>query len=171
MRSLDLDPRLEKTQNLVSTNVPEVIESFKASCNGNGIVMTVERPNVLNVSCLESSTGSKGTRGSREAAYLTPLSQRPCNIYIQTEVSRKSAQSVFQRGNRRTARTSTANMHRGLRTCLNDSGSPVPVRNLETLRKRSADGGCCVLWDLRNVTDPKVTGSATLLAGSPCLTK
>ena len=34
-----LDPRLEKTQNLVSTNVPEVIESFRASCNGNGIVM------------------------------------------------------------------------------------------------------------------------------------
>ena len=34
-----LDPRLEKTQNLVSTNVPEVIESLRASCNGNGIVM------------------------------------------------------------------------------------------------------------------------------------
>ena len=34
-----LDPRLEKTQNLVSTNVPEVIESLRASCNGNGIAM------------------------------------------------------------------------------------------------------------------------------------
>ena len=34
-----LDPRLERTQNLVSTNVPEVIESLSASCNGNGIVM------------------------------------------------------------------------------------------------------------------------------------
>ena len=36
----DLDPRFEKTQNLVSMNVPEVIESFRASCNGNGIAMT-----------------------------------------------------------------------------------------------------------------------------------
>ena len=36
MRS-DLDPRFEKAQNLVSTNVPEVIESLRASCNGNGI--------------------------------------------------------------------------------------------------------------------------------------
>ena len=35
----DLDPRFEKTQNLASTNVPEVIESLRASCNGNGIVM------------------------------------------------------------------------------------------------------------------------------------
>ena len=35
----DLDPRFENTQNLVSTNVPEVIESSRASCNGNGIVM------------------------------------------------------------------------------------------------------------------------------------
>jgi hypothetical protein len=33
------DPRFEKTQNLASTKVPEVIESFRASCNGNGIVM------------------------------------------------------------------------------------------------------------------------------------
>jgi len=31
---------LEKTQNLVSMNVPEVIESFKASCNGVGMAMT-----------------------------------------------------------------------------------------------------------------------------------
>jgi len=31
--------RLEKTQNLVSTNVPEVIESLKASCNGIGMSM------------------------------------------------------------------------------------------------------------------------------------
>ena len=35
----DLDPRLEKTQNLASTNVPEVIESLRASCSGNGIAM------------------------------------------------------------------------------------------------------------------------------------
>ena len=35
----DLDPRFEKTQNLVSMNVPEVIESLRASCNGNGIAM------------------------------------------------------------------------------------------------------------------------------------
>ena len=34
-----LDLRLEKTQNLVSTNDPEVIESRRASCNGIGIVM------------------------------------------------------------------------------------------------------------------------------------
>jgi len=34
-----LDARFEKSQNLVSTKVPEVIESLKASCNGNGIVM------------------------------------------------------------------------------------------------------------------------------------
>jgi len=38
MRS-GLDPRFEKTQNLVSTNVPEVIESLRASCSGNGIAM------------------------------------------------------------------------------------------------------------------------------------
>ena len=36
----DLDPRLEKAQNLVSTKVPEVIESLRASCNGIGMVMT-----------------------------------------------------------------------------------------------------------------------------------
>ena len=35
----DLDPRLEKTQNLVSTNVPEVIESLRASCSGIGTAM------------------------------------------------------------------------------------------------------------------------------------
>jgi len=35
----DLDRRLEKTQNLASTNVPEVIESLRASCNGNGIAI------------------------------------------------------------------------------------------------------------------------------------
>ena len=34
-----LDVRFEKSQNLVSTNVPEVIESLRASCSGNGIVM------------------------------------------------------------------------------------------------------------------------------------
>ena len=34
-----LDVRFEKSQNLVSTKVPEVIESLRASCNGNGIVM------------------------------------------------------------------------------------------------------------------------------------
>jgi len=34
-----LDARFENTQNLVSTNVPEVIESPRASCNGNGIDM------------------------------------------------------------------------------------------------------------------------------------
>jgi len=31
---------LEKTQNLVSMNVPEVIESLRASCNGFGMAMT-----------------------------------------------------------------------------------------------------------------------------------
>ena len=30
----DLELRFEKTQNLVSMNVPEVIESRRASCNG-----------------------------------------------------------------------------------------------------------------------------------------
>ena len=34
-----LDVRFEKSQNLVSTKVPEVIESLRASCSGNGIVM------------------------------------------------------------------------------------------------------------------------------------
>ena len=34
-----LDPRFEKSQNLVSTKVPEVIESLRASCSGNRIVM------------------------------------------------------------------------------------------------------------------------------------
>ena len=33
------DVRFEKSQNLVSTKVPEVIESLRASCNGNGIAM------------------------------------------------------------------------------------------------------------------------------------
>ena len=32
--------RLENTQNLVSINVPEVIESLRASCNGVGMSMT-----------------------------------------------------------------------------------------------------------------------------------
>jgi len=32
--------RLEKAQNLVSINVPEVIESLKASCNAVGMAMT-----------------------------------------------------------------------------------------------------------------------------------
>ena len=32
--------RLEKTQNLVSMKVPEVIESLRASCNGIGMAMT-----------------------------------------------------------------------------------------------------------------------------------
>ena len=36
----DLDPRLEKTQNLVSMKVPEVIESLRASCNGVGMAIT-----------------------------------------------------------------------------------------------------------------------------------
>jgi len=31
-----LDVRFEKSQNLVSTKVPEVIESLRASCSGNG---------------------------------------------------------------------------------------------------------------------------------------
>ena len=31
--------RLEKTQNLVSINVPDVMESLRASCTGNGISM------------------------------------------------------------------------------------------------------------------------------------
>jgi len=33
-----LDARFESTRNLVSTNVPVVIESIRASCNGNGMV-------------------------------------------------------------------------------------------------------------------------------------
>jgi len=33
-----LDARFEKSQNLVSTKVPQVIESLKASCSGNGIL-------------------------------------------------------------------------------------------------------------------------------------
>ena len=32
--------RLEKAQNLVSTNVPDVIESLRASCSGTGVVIT-----------------------------------------------------------------------------------------------------------------------------------
>ena len=45
---LRLDRRLEKTQNLVSTNDPEVIESLGPSCNGIGMVMNrVAKPTVL----------------------------------------------------------------------------------------------------------------------------
>jgi len=36
-----LDVRFEKSQNLVSTKVPEVIESLRASCSGNGILVMV----------------------------------------------------------------------------------------------------------------------------------
>ena len=39
-----LDARFEKSQNLVSTKVPEVIESLRASCSGNGILVMVEAP-------------------------------------------------------------------------------------------------------------------------------
>jgi len=39
----DLDLRFEKTQNLVSTNVPEVIESLRDFCTRNGIGMTKVR--------------------------------------------------------------------------------------------------------------------------------
>ena len=42
------DVRLEKSQNLVSTNDPEVIESLRASCSGIGTVMSnVATPIVL----------------------------------------------------------------------------------------------------------------------------
>jgi len=34
--------RFEKSQDLVSTKVPEVIKSLRASCNGNGIVVMVK---------------------------------------------------------------------------------------------------------------------------------
>ena len=34
-----LDARFEKSHNLVSTKVPEVIESLRASCSGSRIVM------------------------------------------------------------------------------------------------------------------------------------
>jgi len=34
-----LDARFERSQNLVSMKVPEVIESLRASCSGKGIVM------------------------------------------------------------------------------------------------------------------------------------
>src|SRR5882757_5714977 len=44
---LDLDRRLENTQNLVSTKVPEVIESLKASCNGIGMVMAMVATSVI----------------------------------------------------------------------------------------------------------------------------
>jgi len=37
-----LDVRFEKSQNLVSTKVPEVIESLRASCSGSGIVFMVK---------------------------------------------------------------------------------------------------------------------------------
>ena len=67
-----LDPRLEKIQNLVSTNVPEVIESLKASCNGSGIVMAkIEVSEFPSRSRSETSSG--GTRGSGEASYLRRL--------------------------------------------------------------------------------------------------
>ena len=38
----DLDLRLEKAQNLVSTNVPEAIESLRDSCNRSGIPVIVK---------------------------------------------------------------------------------------------------------------------------------
>ena len=61
MRS-GLDRRFEKTQNLVSTNVPEVIESLRASCNENGIVMAKV--------AMSTWTSSSDTRGLGEAGYL-----------------------------------------------------------------------------------------------------
>src|SRR5882757_5394639 len=55
---LDLDRCLEKTQNLVSTKVPEVIESLKASCNGIGMVMTRRRMRCWDRSRCETSSGN-----------------------------------------------------------------------------------------------------------------
>jgi len=37
-----LDVRFEKSQNLLSTKVPEVIESLRASCSGSGIIFMVK---------------------------------------------------------------------------------------------------------------------------------
>ena len=60
--------RLENTQNLVSTNVPEAIESLRATCNGIGIAMAGSR----DVRGLNHSKFEIGrlTRGCREADYL-----------------------------------------------------------------------------------------------------
>ena len=38
-----LELRFEETQNLVSTNVPVVIESHRASCNGIGMFIELKR--------------------------------------------------------------------------------------------------------------------------------
>ena len=65
----DFCPRLEKTQNLVSTNVPDVIESLRASCSGSGMVMT----NVATTVMRELSEASEDTRDSGKAGYLRRL--------------------------------------------------------------------------------------------------
>jgi hypothetical protein len=57
-------------------NVPEVIESLKASCNGTGMAMIEVATSA--VSCSRFKASSRQTRGSGEAGYLWRL----CDIWV-----------------------------------------------------------------------------------------
>jgi len=62
-----LDARFEKSQNFVSTKIPEVIGSLRASCNGNGIPVVVR---VATSQWASFQTSPSDTRGLGEAGYL-----------------------------------------------------------------------------------------------------
>ena len=69
---LAFELRLEKTQNLVSTNVPDVIESLRASCNGIGMVIARVTTSIVR-ELFAAWVKVCGTRGSGEADYLEHL--------------------------------------------------------------------------------------------------
>lgn len=64
--------RLEKTQNLVSINVPDVIESLRASCTGSGMSMTKVAMSMLVMctGCYMLKSRPKATRGLGGAGYI-----------------------------------------------------------------------------------------------------
>ena len=62
---------MEKTQNLASTNVPEVIESLRASCNGIGIVMVRVREAYAGfLRCWKFEASRSGGCSEDEVAYI-----------------------------------------------------------------------------------------------------
>ena len=74
----DFCPRLEKTQNLVSMNVPEVIESLRASCNGSGTDMA----NVAMFAIPELFEALDGFRGYLHVVRARLVIFGVCNICI-----------------------------------------------------------------------------------------
>ena len=62
--------------------------------------------------------------------------------------------------------TSTEDVNHELVAPHNGQGLRVPVRNLETVRRRNTDNADCVCWILRNITDPEALDAAIRLAGT-----